>query len=322
MTTYNGERYILKQLKSLLNQRRKADEVIIVDDGSTDRTVYLVESFIKKYNLANWYVLVNQENVGYKKNFYKSIERTTGDLIFLCDQDDEWEPEKLNRMEDLFDKHPEILSLNTAFSLIDRDSKNIEYHCRRGSYNNDLIRGKCQKGQIKLIPYDIIMKYNISPGCTMAFRKLVKDIYLDNSFCKLPHDWEINIIAASKNGLFFYNYPLIKYRIHDRNTLGMNTNDHISDFEFKGDIDFRKKALEDRKLFKVAMDEWNEKLNVNPKQREIYQYIVEYDALRRKCVFQREIKAWFKLIEWTFKFWDGKHIRFKTLFGDLYYIIK
>lgn len=322
MTTYNGEAFIEKQLESLLNQNRKPDEVVIVDDCSKDATVELINDFIERNQLTGWKLYVNDENLGYKKNFYKSIEKTQGDLIFLCDQDDIWKKDKLARMAAIFNKYPEILSLNTTFDLVNQDGQPIQYQCRKGSYNNDLIRGKCPDGKLKKIPYEIIMKYNISPGCTMAFRKAVKDIYLKHSLSRLPHDWELNIIAASQEGLFFYNKPLIKYRIHDKNTLGMNTDDNISDFEFQGNIDFRKAALEDRKLFKLAMDEWNEKLNISEAQRRIYEQIVAYDKLRMECVYDHKPGSWFALVLKTIKLRDGKHIRFKTLFGDLYYILK
>ncbi|MEE0751422.1 glycosyltransferase [Frisingicoccus sp.] len=322
MTTYNGGAFIEKQLESLLNQKRKPDEVVIVDDCSKDETVELIKEFIKKNQLTGWKLYVNDENLGYKKNFYKSIEKTQGDLIFLCDQDDIWNSDKLARMAIIFDKYPQILSLNTTFELINQEEQPIEYRCRKGSYNNDLIRGKCLAGKLKKIPYEIIMEYNISPGCTMAFRKSVKDIYLQQSLSRLPHDWELNIIAASQEGLFFYNKPLIKYRIHDKNTLGMNTDDSISDFEFQGNIDFRKMALEDRKLFKLAMDEWNGKLNISTEQKQIYDQITAYDKLRMNCVYDRKLASWFALVLKTIRLWDGKHIRFKTLFGDLYYILR
>ena len=322
MTTYNGEKYVEKQLNSLLLQSRPADEVVITDDCSQDRTATIVKEFIAEHHLNNWYFFENKKNLGYKKNFYQSICKTNGDLIFLCDQDDEWERDKIKKMEIIFKRHRKILALNTTFSLIDRNDQPIEYHCHKGGYNNDLRRGKCREGQLKAISFDTIMRYNISPGCTMAFRKEIKDIFLKNSLSKLPHDWEINIIAANNDGLFFYNRPMIKYRIHEKNTLGMNTNDSISNLEFKQDVDFRRAALEERRLFKEAMDEWNEKLGVAEKKQRIYRKIIRYDALRMQCVYEYKLKAWFELVIQTLFLWDGKHVRFKTLFGDLFYALR
>ncbi len=322
MTTYNGEKYIVKQLESLMNQTRSADEIIIVDDVSTDKTVALVKQFIHENRLSHWHLYVNEQNLGYKRNFYKSISLTHGDIVFLCDQDDIWEPEKLALIETIFKENPSVLAVNTTFTIIDAQDCPQKYKSRRGNYNNDLIHGRCAPGQLQKIQYSTIMKYNISPGCTMAFRECVKDIYLKNSLSRLPHDWELNIIAASCEGLYFLNQPMICYRIHDKNTLGMNTDDSISDFEFQGDLDFRKKALEDRKLFRLAMEEWHEKLQSNKKQLKTYRKIINYDQLRMNCVYDKKICSWIKLVIQTLLLWDGKHIRFKTLLGDLYYIVK
>ena len=65
LATYNGEKYIEKQLDSIRNQTIKPDEVVIVDDKSSDRTVALINEFIAVNNLVNWKLFVNEKNVGY-----------------------------------------------------------------------------------------------------------------------------------------------------------------------------------------------------------------------------------------------------------------
>lgn len=90
LATYNGEKYIEKQLDSIRNQTIKPDEVVIVDDKSSDRTVALINEFIAVNNLVNWKLFVNEKNVGYRKNFYNALKKVTGEVIFLSDQDDEW----------------------------------------------------------------------------------------------------------------------------------------------------------------------------------------------------------------------------------------
>ena len=83
MTTYNGIRYIEEQLESIVNQERKADEVLIFDDGSNDGTPEFIEKYIIKNNLNNtWKVIVNEENKGWRRNFVEGIWSSTGDLVF------------------------------------------------------------------------------------------------------------------------------------------------------------------------------------------------------------------------------------------------
>lgn len=223
MTTYNGEKYIGKQLRSLLEQTKQADEVVIQDDCSTDRTAKIVTAFIHEYKLDNWQFSVNSKNLGFKRNFYETIQQTTGDIIFLCDQDDIWNPNKVKRMEAIFTENSAVLSINSSFSFIDSADNPFSVVQKKNFSNNNLIQTKRPYRPDELVKIGIvaIINSNISPGCTTAFRKEVRNIYLEQSTCEIAHDWEINIIAASLGGLYYYHTPLIRYRIHDQNTLGL-----------------------------------------------------------------------------------------------------
>lgn len=322
MTTYNGQKYIRKQIESLLHQSILPDEIVISDDSSTDGTVEESLEVFNEFNYKNYVILRNEKNLGYKKNFYQSIENTSGDIIFLCDQDDIWLEHKLESMINIFAENEKVLSLNGSFTLIDAHDQPIEYVCHRGFVNNDLLKGDYPSGEAKTVPYDTVLRYNISPGCTMAFRKEIKTLFLNGTTHDLPHDWEINIIAAMKDGLYFYNKPVIKYRIHEKNTLGMNTDDSISQFEFKGNIDFRKAALKDRVILKKVAVQRYKQLKGSQKQKKVLKRVLKYDDLRMRCVCDHKLSAWLPLFFLTVRMWDGKHVRFKTLFGDFYYIFK
>lgn len=82
MATFNGEKYIKKQLKSIISQTKKVDEIIIVDDCSSDNTVKLIEQFKNKYN-QNLKLYINKVNIGYRKNFKKAISLCESEYIFL-----------------------------------------------------------------------------------------------------------------------------------------------------------------------------------------------------------------------------------------------
>ena len=92
MTTYNGEKYIRKQIESILNQSMKVDEIIVCDDGSTDKTVEI----LKEYPVT---VYQNENNLGYRLNFKKAMSLCTHEYTFLCDQDDIWEKKKIKTKE-------------------------------------------------------------------------------------------------------------------------------------------------------------------------------------------------------------------------------
>lgn len=218
LAVYNGEKFIEKQLNSLLNQTVSPSEVIICDDCSTDNTVKIIKDFINKNNLTNWLLYDAKENSGFKKNFYRAISQCTGDIIFTCDQDDIWCEEKINVIKNFFESHPDIKAVSSSFSLIDEFDNKIE----KSSENNYGLVKINNWQEFKKISLKEITHSNISPGCTAAFKREVAQKFLNNSKNILPHDYEINIIAASLNGLYFLNKKLIKYRLHSSNALGFN----------------------------------------------------------------------------------------------------
>lgn len=70
MATYNGEKYIIQQLLSIVRQTLIPDEVIIVDDGSSDCTFSLIQEFIEKYKNIEWKLFRNDVNLGWQKKLY------------------------------------------------------------------------------------------------------------------------------------------------------------------------------------------------------------------------------------------------------------
>ena len=224
MATYCGEKYLLEQLNSLLNQTRKPDEVVIFDDCSKDNTASLVKSFISENGLNDtWNFTVNSENKGFVKNFAQAIEATTGDIIFLCDQDDIWYENKISELENLFEQNSDAMAINSSFDFIDALGDIINVPEKPKKTNHDLIYRLIPKNSCEEISRLEVVRSNISPGCTIAFRKKLKDIYLSTSKFIVPHDHEINILSAINGKLYFYNKATIGYRIHENNAIGLST---------------------------------------------------------------------------------------------------
>ena len=99
LAAYNGEKYIKEQLSSILEQLSEDDEIVVSLDPSTDGTkeaiLSLNDSRIK---------IVDGEGKGLIKNFENAIKNCKNDLIFLCDQDDIWLPDKVERVKREFSK--------------------------------------------------------------------------------------------------------------------------------------------------------------------------------------------------------------------------
>ncbi len=123
LATCNGSRFIHEQLKSIAAQTRQPDELIISDDGSTDETTSIVRNFAKNVSFEV-ILLEQQERLGVSRNFEQAIAHTNGDLVFLCDQDDIWFPEKIAVMSEYFATHPDIhIAIHDCKFLFDDGNK-------------------------------------------------------------------------------------------------------------------------------------------------------------------------------------------------------
>ena len=221
MATYNGEKYIVAQMDSIRTQTMSVDEVIISDDHSTDQTKNVIEQYIAQYSLADTWKLIENPDKGVRSNFYNAIKHTTGDILFLCDQDDIWLPDKAAAITAVFENDSKIKCLNTSFQYIDKEGNEMPIKQDEDKANNNLILHPIDKNAVEKIPLSLVFRKNISPGMTMAFTREVAEEYLRCSELKVIHDWEINCLSAAMDGLFFYNAVLTYYRIHDMQTISI-----------------------------------------------------------------------------------------------------
>ena len=211
LAAYNGEKYIEQQLESLRLQTVTPDEVIICDDCSTDRTAEICRSFIERNGLSGWSVEINGENMGYCRNFYGAVEKTHGDIIFLCDQDDIWDENKLEVMTDILSEHPELEMLSCRYRLADGEG-NISDALSVPHYKADF------SGSLETVTAESLIGHSYIRGCASCFRKTVKErikpIELSNL---LGHDWQIAMLSALGGGAAIINLPLMSYRCHSAN---------------------------------------------------------------------------------------------------------
>lgn len=218
MTTYNGEKYITAQLDSLRMQSRRINEVIICDDGSSDATAEIVKNYIRDHWLYSWHLVRNEHNLGFVENFRQAVSLTHGDLIFLCDQDDEWELNKVSVMAKTFRRNPNICALMTSIALINENSDPIE----ADNGLKWLLRMRnAQPDSLMKVDFMELCCENFAPGCTMAFTRQAADEYIamENEE-KIFHDWLLAVLAAKRGGLYMLFTPLVKYRIHTANAIG------------------------------------------------------------------------------------------------------
>lgn len=230
MTTYNGEKYLMPQLDSIRDQTMPVDEVIIMDDCSSDGTVKLIENYIKDNDLKNWKLHINETNQGWKKNFKLGFDIARGKYIFSCDQDDIWHLDKCQRMIQILDSNPGIDLLVSNYSIFfsEKDVGSGSYQHAGKKMQND--------GSIKMLSLDPKWPYINRPGCTFCFRK---DFFLeikekwDTYF---PHDAVLWRFARIKGTMAILNESLIDFRRHGDNATSI-TNSTIKE-RIKGFNDY------------------------------------------------------------------------------------
>lgn len=314
MAVYNGEKYLIEQLDSIRKQTYPIDEVLLLDDVSTDNSYELIHQYIDGYKLINWKLIKNEKNLGYRKNFKKGLEMVTGDIIFLCDQDDRWHLNKVETMVEYM-KDEAILSLASSFNFMNQEGKCFEVNKIKGRSNNNLLFKEVTE-LLTEIDLNNLLEMNFSQGCTMAIKEEVKDNYLKVTQGKLPHDWELNIISSIKNGCYYLDKPLIDYRIHNNNTIGM-------DDIVEGNIINEKKKRVNKRIEQIKAQIENVnfalELELNREQKKYCLYYKEYLSQR---VSMMEEKKPLSLILYFLKGEYKEFGRIKTFLGDLMNIIK
>ncbi|RQN02447.1 glycosyltransferase family 2 protein [Clostridium butyricum] len=227
MATYNGEAFIEEQLSSILNQSFLVDEIIICDDCSTDNTLNIIERIIRENSLnINLKVISNNKNIGYIDNFYKAISLTRGEYIFLADQDDIWEFNKVEKYMELMEKYDLVCS---QFQLIDSSGCLIQ---NMEDFKINRLLKKNNKNISEISIFKLAFG-NIAPGCTYCISKEIKDIYLKLKNKEVIHDYQLMLIGAVYGKVGLYSTSLIKYRLHENNSVGFVKKDRKISLRFR-----------------------------------------------------------------------------------------
>ncbi|HTY14510.1 MAG TPA: glycosyltransferase family 2 protein [Methanoregulaceae archaeon] len=229
LCTFNGERYLKDQLDSILQQTVMPDELIVCDDCSTDNSMNIIDSLrnVAPFRIR---VCVNKRQIGSTKNFEQAISKCEGDLIFLSDQDDWWNPEKI----EITAKTCRGNIMNGgAFSDANIVDENLQ-PLNKTLWNTVGFSPKQQNKFSGRGAIEILLKQNVVTGATLAFSAKYKNYLLP-----IPeiwvHDAWIALLLACRSNLQCIPTPLIKYRQHHCQQIG------IKNYSFRQRIDEAKR---------------------------------------------------------------------------------
>ncbi|MCM1231849.1 MAG: glycosyltransferase [Ruminococcus flavefaciens] len=221
MGIYNGENYIEEQLASILRQTKRADEVILCDDNSTDGTVEIVRSFIEGNGLqGSWKLLCNRGNRGYPGNFYHAMSLCKADIVFLADQDDIWDDHKIERMCAAMEEKKEARVISCKFGLVDGDGKKIRTVMTPVHSGNT--------GELREIPIETVFYKCEWPGMALAYRNAwyrewterLRQNGDEEVIRRIPHDLLLCAGAAEEHGFYQLDQELAWHRRHSNNAGG------------------------------------------------------------------------------------------------------
>ena len=216
LAAYNGEPFIKEQLLSILQGTRPPDEIIVVDDASTDGTVHVVEEVASRFSQYRWLLIRNATNMGVTSSFLKGCEHVRCDIVFFSDQDDRWYPEKVERLADVLQDDPGVTMVYSDGLITGPD---LEPTGRT-------IFSTRSKAHLALGMERPMMEVASNPdikGCTMAVRT---DLLLRIRGLEQPgaigrywgHDHWIALMAHGLGRVVALNEPLLLHRFHGGNT--------------------------------------------------------------------------------------------------------
>lgn len=200
MATYNGEQYLKEQIDSVLAELKPGDELIVVDDASSDGTLMLLSSL----TWPDLHVLQNPHNIGVLRTFERGLMLASGDVIFLCDQDDVWLAGKRAAFINAFAADARTLVVVSDAQLIDANGAIFapSFMATRGGFHGGVLSTLVRNRYL---------------GCAMALRRDVLEAALPIPRFVPMHDMWLGAVACVAGQVHYIPSPLLQYRRHGRN---------------------------------------------------------------------------------------------------------
>jgi glycosyltransferase involved in cell wall biosynthesis len=222
MCTYNGSKFLAEQLSSIREQTKLPHELVICDDGSTDATPRIVHAFALDAPFPVRF-FCNRATLGSTRNFDKAINLCAGQAIALCDQDDIWQPNKLEQLASVLGSEPHVGGVCSNAFLMDETSECFSDSLwERRNFTPRMQAAFQRNSALQLL------QYNAATGATFVFRsEFVKQV------TPIPPEWVhdawIALLVATQSRVQLVPEKLISYRIHPAQQIGVGPRATVSD---------------------------------------------------------------------------------------------
>ena len=289
MSTYNGKKYVVEQIDSILAQTYKNIYLYVRDDGSTDGTVDILRKYEKEGKLQ----IITGENLGFCKSFMELLRIVSdGEYWAFADQDDIWHPEKIEHSIAWLSKqnNNRPLLYQCAYECVDERLNHL-YEC---------------KPRTPEFSFRRCMTENVYTGCVMTINKSMRDHMLGFDLNRLDyHDWLAGAIAHAFGTAMFDDLILAKHRRLDesisRATLKKNMTWFFSSFKKPSNMKIRNRAF---------YDSYADEFDKNSYDFKILKMFAQGS-------FVNAIKKAFFPHRWRYSFVGEAAVRIVMLFGKL-----
>ena len=221
LATFNGTRYLTTQLESLSRQTRPPDEVVVVDDRSTDGTVDMLRAWAREAPFPVD-VVARGEHLGTAATFEESLRRCSGEILMFCDQDDRWADRKIEVLAAALERRPDVVLAFSDCRLIDASNHIIgSSRWRVAGFGERQCRAMARD------PFGQMLSRQIVSGCTSALRsRLVPALVpfptgLHPTMGDMIYDRWTSLVAAAAGPVLPVADQLVDYRIHPGQQLGI-----------------------------------------------------------------------------------------------------
>jgi glycosyltransferase involved in cell wall biosynthesis len=200
MATYNGEQFLRAQLDSILQCLHEVDQLVVIDDCSTDGTLQI----LREVRWRNLVLIRNPSNLGVRKSFGLGLQQAKGDIVFLSDQDDLWTPGKRDAFVAEFAADALCSIVISDASVVDADGQAISpsFMQLRGGFRGDVASNFVRNRFI---------------GCAMAMRASMIRVALPIPESAPLHDVYLGMIGSLTGTVRYLETPYLLHRRHGGN---------------------------------------------------------------------------------------------------------
>jgi len=229
--SYNHDRFIEEAVVSVLDPGFASIEVVIVDDGSTDDTTKRLQALSRDHRVR----VFKQENLGAHAALNRSLEIAGGEFLFILDSDDAFLPDRIPRLIEELQGHPDAAIAASWIQIIDAYSKEIGV--KKGWFNLPPWPPPTDGPFLSGLgdPTLALLETNfVSTTSNMAFRRsLVEEKGLRFRPLRYAHDWDFLLSACHHGTLRLLEDPLVRYRVHSSNTIKEGAETRIGTMRFE-----------------------------------------------------------------------------------------